>query len=202
MIASRLSLLALAASCTLLLSGCLGEEEASLAELKPSADTKSLTVFLSLHKQFCEKEFSDRDALVKALEADSRFRPAPGFMGVYETKVNDISYAVSPEIDGCTTDVMVLNKDTGETLFTYEEMNQALTDNGYRVIGDETTRKDLGSDQQEVTILEKTFMSPAGETTNLDYPSDRPGKYYMTLFAKKFPVNTEMPAASLSLNKQ
>jgi hypothetical protein len=199
--ASTLPLLALAAAFTLVLTGCGGQEEASPPASKAAkAETNSLTTFLTLHQQFCEQDFKSRESLVKALEADSRFRPAPGFMGVYETKVNDISYAVSPEIDGCTTDVMVQNKTTGKLLFSYNDMNQALLKVGYRVIGDETSRKDMGSDNQEVTIMEKTFVSPKGETTNLDYPSDRPDQYYMTLFAKKF---TDAPSpSSLSLNKQ
>ena len=197
--ASTLPSLALAAAFTLFLSGCGGQEEASSnASEATSTDANSLSVFLSLHQQFCEKEFKSRDSLVKALEADSRFRPAAGFMGVYETKVSGISYAVSPEVDGCTTDVMVQNKATGELLFSYSDMNQALVKNGYRVVGDESTRKDMGSDNQEVTIMEKTFVSPKGETTNLDYPSDRPDQYYMTLFAKKF-SNAPAPS-SLSLN--
>ena len=199
--ASTLPSLALAAAFTLFLTGCGGQEEASPAAPKAaSADVNSLSVFLTLHQQFCEKEFKSRDSLVKALEADSRFRPAPGFMGVYETKVNGISYAVSPEVDGCTTDVMVQNKATGKLLFSYNDMNQALVKNGYRVISDESTRKDMGSDNQEVTIKELTFVSPKGETTNLDYPADRPDQYYMTLFAKKF-TDVATPS-SLSLNKQ
>lgn len=193
--------LALTAVCSLFLVGCGGQEEASPSASKAApADINSLSVFLTLHKQFCEKDFKNRDSLVKALEADSRFRPAPGFMGVYETKVDGISYAVSPEVDGCTTDVMVQNKTTGELLFSYNEINQSLVKSGYRVVGDESSRKDMGSDNQEVTILEKTFVSPKGETTNLDYPSDRPDQYYMTLFAKKF-TNAPSPS-SLSLNKQ
>lgn len=198
--ASTLSLLAMTATFTVLLSGCNGDEEVMQSTSVAPAKTDSLGTFLTFHQQFCEKEFDSREALVHALEADERFKPAAGFMGVYETMVNGVSYAVSPEVDGCTTDVMVKNSATGKLLFSYADMNSALLDKGYRVIGEESTRKDMGSDQQEVTILEKTFMSPAGETTNLDYPSDRPDKYYMTLFAKKFPAVAT--PASLTLNKQ
>lgn len=159
---------------------------------------KSLSVFMTLHSEFCEKTFSSRDELVSALKSDSRFQPAQGFIGVYETKVDGISYAVSPEVDGCTTDVLVKNKNTGEVLFNYDQMNQALQKFGYREIGKESVRKDMGTDQQEVTILEKTFLSPVGEETNLDFPSNGLDRYYMTLFVKKFesPIREE----SISLN--
>ncbi|PID45299.1 MAG: hypothetical protein CSB47_09425 [Proteobacteria bacterium] len=195
--ASKLSLLALAAAFNIFLTGCNDDGRVLSNSSKASAKPSSLSTFLSLHEQFCEKEFKNRDALVQALEKDKRFRPAAGFMGVYETTINKISYAVSPEIDGCTTDVMVQNETTGKLLFSYDEVNAALINHGYRVLGAETTRKDIGANRQEVTIRERTFMSPAGEVTNLDYPSDRPDKYYTTLFAKKFPA-TGAPA-SLSL---
>jgi len=188
---SLLPVVALLASTTLGLYGCGSDDKQSLAKNKttpvPAANqTKSLSVFLSLHQQYCESDMNSRDALIAALEADQRFKPAAGFVGVFETKVDGISYAVSPEIDGCTTDVMVKNEKTGKLLFSYADMNKALTGKGYQVVGNETRRKDVGSDRKEVTILEKTFISPKGETTNLDYPADRPSKYYMTLFAKKF----------------
>ena len=186
---SLLPVVALLASATFGLYGCGSDEKQSLAKNKtaPAAvQTKSLSVFLSLHQQYCESDLNSRDALIAALEADQRFKPASGFVGVFETKVDGISYAVSPEIDGCTTDVMVKNEKTGKLLFSYADMNKALTGKGYQVVGNETRRKDVGSDRKEVTILEKTFISPKGETTNLDYPADRPSKYYMTLFAKKF----------------
>ncbi len=190
---SLLPVVALLAATTFVLHGCSSDDQQSQAISKTTAPapssvapTKSLSIFLSLHQQYCESDMDSREALVAALQADKRFKPASGFVGVYETKVDGVSYAVSPEIDGCTTDVMVKNEKTGKLLFSYADMNKALTKKGYQVVGDETTRKDVGSDRKEVTILEKTFISPKGETTNLDYPADRPDKYFMTLFAKKF----------------
>lgn len=181
---------------TLSLYGC-GADDQPQAKTKATQDqASSLSVFLSLHKQFCESDVDSRESLIAALEVDKRFKPADGFVGVFETKVNGISYAVSPEIDGCTTDVMVKNAKTGKLLFSYADMNKALSKKGYQVVGNETTRKDVGSDRKEVTILEKTFISPKGETTNLDYPSDRPDKYFMTLFAKKF---TKAEKSSVSM---
>ena len=162
-------------------------------------ENPNLTTFLSLHSQFCESDLSSRDELAAALSADKRFQPAPGFVGVFETKVDGVSYAVSPEVDGCTTDVMVKNKTTGKLLFTYSELNAALGDKGYKTVGKETKRKDTGSDRQDVTILERTYISPKGETTNLDYPADRPDQYYMTLFAKKFGKPAK---SSVSMNKK
>lgn len=195
---SLLPVVTLLAATTFSLYGCGADDKQSITKTKVApTQTKSLSVFLSLHKQYCESDMNSREALVTALKADARFKPASGFVGVFETKVDGVSYAVSPEIDGCTTDVMVKNAETGKLLFTYADMNKALTGSGYQIVGNETKRKDVGSDRKEVTILEKTFISPKGETTNLDYPADRPGQYYMTLFAKKF---TKAKKASISMN--
>lgn len=186
-----LATLALLAATTILLTGC-GADDANQANAA-GASTKTvaksaneLGTFLGLHKQYCESSHKTRESLVKALESDQRFKPAVGFSGVYEAKVNGVSYAVSPEVDGCTTDVLVQNASTGQLLFSYEEINSALVKSGYSVVSEETTRKDVGKDQLEVTIIERTFVSPSNEVTNLDYPADRKDQYYMTLFAKKF----------------
>jgi hypothetical protein len=172
--------LVLAAITSIFLTAC-GADDNSQAKA-----TNELGTFLSLHKQYCENSHKTRDSIVSALESDERFKPAVGFNGVFEAKISGVSYAVSPEVDGCTTDVLVQNVSTGKLLFSYEQINSALVKNGYSVVGEETKRKDVGRDQLEVTILEKTFVSPANEVTNLDYPEDRPDQYYMTLFAKKF----------------
>ena len=180
-------LVALLTATSISLTGCGADDTQAPKKVTAAlAPADSLSVFLSLHKQYCESDLDSQKALVAALEADARFKPADGFLGVFETKVAGISYAVSPEVDGCTTDVMVKSEKTGKLLFTYAEINNALMSQGYQTENEETTRKDVGSDQREVTILERTFISPKGETTNLDYPADRPDKYYMTLFAKKF----------------
>ena len=182
---SLLPVVALLAATTIGLYGCGADKN------------PSLTAFLSLHNQFCESDVQSREALTAALRKDKRFKPAVGFVGVFETKIDDVSYAVSPEIDGCTTDVMVKNSDTGKVLFTYAELNEALSDKGYKPVGKETKRSDVGSDQKKVTILEKSFIAPNGEKANLDYPADRPDQYYMTLFAKKF---AQPEKSSVSMN--
>lgn len=211
---STLSIAALFAALSITLIGC-GTDDAEVssvnqvdlqtptkvaaAPLQAKPDSaKGLSVFMKLHSEFCEKTFSSRESLIAALKSDSRFHPAKGFIGVYETNIDGISYAVSPEVDGCTTDVLVKNKQTGEVLFSYDQMNQALQKVGYQEIGKESVRKDMGTDRQEVTILERTFLSPRGEETNLDFPSNGLDRYYMTLFVKKFdmPVGEE----SISLN--
>jgi len=178
---------------TLLLSGCgksTAAENNATVEEKVSVEEKTdtlphLSSFLALHNQFCEKKYESQELLQESLKGSSKLSLAKDFNGVYEVHIDGISYAVSPEEDGCTTDVMVLTKDKKQ-LFTFEDINKALIENGYVETGKPVSRKDLGTDQTELTIIEKRYISPKGEITTLDFPLEKKDKYYMTLFAEKF----------------
>jgi hypothetical protein len=165
---------------TIVLNGCDKAASASTIHAQPH-----LSTFLSLHNQYCEKKYENPESLQKSLEVAPELSPAKDFNGVYEVHVNGISFAVSPEEDGCTTDVMVQTKENKE-LFTYEDINKALLKLGYVETGEPVSRKDLGTDQTELTIIEKKYISPKGEITTLDFPLEKKDKYYMTLFAEKF----------------
>lgn len=163
---------------TIVLGGCGNNATAS-------TEKPHLSAFLSLHNQFCEKKYDDQEMLTKTLEVSTELSPAKDFNGVYEVHKYGISFAVSPEEDGCTTDVMIQTEEKQE-LFSFEDINKALLDLGYVETGEPVSRKDIGTDQSELTIIEKKYVSPNGEITVLDFPLEKKDKYYMTLFAEKF----------------
>lgn len=163
---------------TIVLNGC--GTTASASTTKPH-----LSTFLSLHNQYCEKKYEDQETLTKTLEVSPELSLAKDFNGVYEVHKHGISYAVSPEEDGCTTDVMIQTPEKQE-LFSFEDINKALISLGYVETGAPVSRKDIGTDQTELTIIEKKYISPKGEITVLDFPLEKKDKYYMTLFAEKF----------------
>lgn len=171
--------LALTAILTLL-SSCKNLE----SEKQPAPSETPLTTFLSLHDKYCGQIYESSDDLEKALKNTPELAPAKGFEGVYESVVNNVSYAISPEDDGCTTDVMV--KLGNNELFSFEDINRALLDLGYKEISNLTIYQDTGIDQGTLTVIEKKYMSPNGEITTLNFPLDKKDKYYMTLFAEKF----------------
>ncbi len=175
-----LALCAAAILTTMILNGC-GEKNVA-AKINPAE--KHLSSFLSLHNQFCEKKYTSPDSLKKELDKAPTLSLAKDFEGVYEVLISDVSFAVSPEEDGCTTDVMVLSGE--QQLFSFEDINKALIANGYIETGEPVSRKDIGTDQSELTIIEKKYISPTGELTTLDFPLEKMDKYYMTLFAEKF----------------
>ncbi len=174
-------LCAVAILTTILLNGCGGE---SVATKSAPVNKVHLSSFLTLHNQFCEKKYESSDSLKTELEHAPTLSLAKDFEGVYEVLISDVSFAVSPEDDGCTTDVMV--EKNGKELFSFEDMNKALLANGYKEASEPVSRKDMGIDQSELTIIEKKYISPEGELTTLDYPLEKKDKYYMTLFAEKF----------------
>ena len=173
---------------TLMLNGCGSKSETSVSDSSKTQSQKvaqnHLNAFLSLHNKFCEKKYPSSDVLKKNLETSPELKLAKNFDGVYEALVGNVSYAVSPEEDGCTTDVML--KSSGKELFTFEEINQALIKLGYVESGKSISRKDRGTDQSELLVIEKKYISPEGEVTTLDFPLEKKDKYYMTLFVEKF----------------
>jgi len=175
------ALFAIAIVTTLLLNGCGGNQ---VAKLDLNSDKNHLNTFLSLHNQFCEKKYPSPDSLKSILAESSTLKPAEDYDGVYEVLVEDVSYAISPEDDGCTTDVMIQRENT--QLFSFEDINKALLEHGYIETSDPVSRKDRGTDQTELTVIEKKYISPSGEVTTLDFPLEKKDKYYMTLFAEKF----------------
>lgn len=164
---------------TMFLNGC-GEE--TVAVKAPTQ--KHLSSFLSLHNQFCEKKYTSSDSLKVELDQAPTLNLAKDFDGVYEVLISNVSFAVSPEDDGCTTDVML--QVNGKQLFTFDDINKALLASGYIETGEPVSLKDTGIDQSELTIIEKKYISPTGEVTTLDFPLEKMDKYYMTLFAEKF----------------
>lgn len=175
---SFVALCSAAFATTIVLSGC--GKQALAKEEKPY-----LSTFLAIHHQYCEKKYDSQASLLQRLEKSPELRLAADFNGVYEIKKDGISYAVSPEEDGCTTDVMIQTPKHSE-LFSFEEIDQALLAVGYVETSEPKSRDDVGTDQTRLTVLEKKYISPTGEVTVLDFPLEKKDKYYMTLFAEKF----------------
>jgi len=169
---------------TLALSGC-NKESVSAATPEAAQTPKHLSAFLDLHKEYCEKKYDNPDTLKLSLSKEDKLELAKDFSGVYEVFVDKVSFAISPEEDGCTTDVMVMTEPDKE-LFSFDEINTALIEGGYISTGDAKSRKDMGTDQSEVMVIQKKYISPQGELTTLDFPLNKKDKYYMTLFAEKF----------------
>ncbi|GAA0408343.1 hypothetical protein GCM10009133_16150 [Cocleimonas flava] len=184
--------------------GAVGSSSSSQTsgELRQRNDTNDyLNNFLSIHNNYCRKEFDNKEALNEFLKNSPELSLAKDFKGVYEFKKHEISYAVSPVDDGCTIDVMIHTPNDIE-LFSFEEINKALIDLGYVETGEPVPRKDAAIDDSELTIIEKKYVSPKGEITVLDFPLEKKDKYYMTLFTEKFSSETNNISTQVNLESK
>lgn len=145
----------------------------------------SLKTFLSLHTEYCVSGFKSAEQLSRALREDETFQVNVNNVGIYEKVVSDISYAVSPETDGCTTDLKIKKTSKSAAYFSFEEINLALKKRGYIPKGGKEYRDEIGTDQHELRVVEQKYLSPDKVLSTLVFPLESQDKYYMTLFAEK-----------------
>ena len=158
----------------LLLQGCGAE-----------AKKGSLITFLELHTDYCVSGFKSAEQLSAALAENAEFQSNANNAGIYEKVVNEISYAISPEPDGCTTDLKIKQDPHAIAYFSFEEIHTALIRKGYKPQGKKVYRDEMGTDQHELQVVEQKYISPDKVVSTLVFPLESQDKYYMTLFAEK-----------------
>ncbi len=151
-----------------------------------SSASKPLTEFLALHEKFCESNYDSPDALADALMRADNFKPSSNIAGIFETVVDQVSYAVSSEEAGCTTDLKIKAIGADRPYFDFEDLNKALISRGYKAAGERREMRQIGMDERFLQIVEMRYLSPGNTMTILAFPLEREDQYYMTLFAEKF----------------
>ena len=183
------TILPLILTTSLFVQGC---GESSMQE-----HSTSLTTFLSVHDKFCAAEFTTPEQLSSALDHDPGFKLSENHEGIYEKLVEDISYAVSPEESGCTTDLKIKTASSSKPFFGFDEINSALLSKGYKPAGHKEIRTEFGLDNKELKVAEQKYISDIDKTVStLVFPLEREDQYYMTLYVEKF----EMQGAALELS--
>ncbi len=92
-----------------------------------------LTFFINLHWEYCDKSYQDGDALEKVLQSDRKLTPlGKEYKDTYEIIIDNISYAVSKEDDGCSTDVLLIQQDKKSIIITLNEIDTYLISQGYK----------------------------------------------------------------------
>lgn len=146
----------------------------------------TLSTFLAVHSEYCDADFSHPSALSSALKGDKTYDESRDFDGIYEKTVSNVSYAVSPEEDGCTTDVKLKRVGTNQLHFSFNQLNSELLSKGYILKGDKSLRKEMGLDNEMLQVIEQKYISPHNTITTLLFPLEREDQYYMTFFADKY----------------
>ncbi len=174
----------------MLLQACGNSGNASVADNKPLAN------FLSLYSQYCDSGYKSADELVSALQKDPSFRASDNYDGIFEKSIGNLSYAISPEEDGCTTDLKLKVSASGKAYFGFEEINKALLSKGYRLKGDKAIRTEVGLDNQDLKVIEQQYITKDNSVSTLVFPLEHEDQYYMTLFVEKF--DTQIQDVSIS----
>ena len=153
-----------------------------------SADSSSntLTTFLAVHSEYCDAEFSHPSALSNALSHNTDYKALDEFDGIYEKTVANVSYAVSPEEDGCTTDIKLKVEGENKLHFTFKQLNAELLSKGYTLKGKRSLRKEMGLDNVMLRVIEQKYVSPNNAITTLLFPLEHEDQYYMTFFTDKY----------------
>ncbi len=176
----------------LLITGC-----SASSNIRNSEPNPYLAKFLEINSWHCEKPFLNFYALQSAVSNDFRLVPSIDYKDVYETFFNDVSYAVTPESDGCTTDVMLKQKGKRSPLITLEEIDLALLSRGYIKVDEKVLYEEgLNGIDEKITDLE--YSTPSNERAVLSYPLENLENFYMTLWVVKFskPANNSLKSGT------
>ncbi len=166
----------------LFLQGC-GDSPANTA-----STNESLSTFLTLHDKYCGAEYTSAEHLTSVLQENPEFQESESYDGIFEKDVASISYAVSPEEGGCTTDLKIRTTSKSKAFFGFEDINNALLTKGYRTKGEKEIRTELGLDNRELKVVEQKYESKDSTISTLVFPLENEDQYYMTLFVEKFEI--------------
>ncbi|HAD08368.1 MAG TPA: hypothetical protein DCF62_02695 [Porticoccaceae bacterium] len=151
-------------------------------ELAPSSmREKHLDHFMNLFRDQCFGQES-QDAATQKVVNGRRFRPAKDFEGVYEEYFEGLSYAVSPNSDVCTVDVL-LEYQSGKLLLSLEAVQKAIKKNtSYRLVNT-LDKVEEGPNSESVQTIESHFKRDVKSTNAvvLTYPTSNQDVFYMTL---------------------
>lgn len=153
---------------------------------EPSTTNEYLAKFLEVHGWFCENRYIKLDNLKNDLKNDNRMSPSKEYEGVYEVMLNGASYAVTPEDDGCTTDVLLKKSGSANPIITLDEIDTKLVSAGYKRNSERKKYYAPGLDGEELKVTDVEYITTNNERAVLSYPLEKTDNYYMTLWVEKF----------------
>lgn len=151
-------------------------------ELAPSDFREHhLNHFIGLLDKFCIGQKSQKKATSHLLQTGG-FESTEEYEDVYEQYFDGISYAVSPEPDYCTVDVMI-EYEEGKLLFTLEDIRDGIETIANYELSESFDEVVDGLDSEKVLIKKQHFKNN-GSSKNmleLEYPINHQNEYFMTL---------------------
>ncbi|MGB1311518.1 MAG: hypothetical protein ACPG47_09915 [Leucothrix sp.] len=141
-----------------------------------AATDKHLNDFVSLFDQYCYA-FKDKPNQTSYNLDSLGYTRNPQY-DAYEILIDGIDYAITPQPNDCTTDVLVDSK-KGK-LFTLDQIENSLTDQFSLTLVSSRSFQDVALNNQDTEILQRDYRDGAGHNYRLLYPSDNQDNYYMT----------------------
>jgi len=135
-----------------------------------------LNDFVSLFDKYCYSFKGRPNKTVSQLEKMG-YKINPDF-DAYEIFIDGIDYAITPQTDDCTTDVLL--KHDSETLFTFDQIDKVLTQKFNLTLISSRSFQDIALNNKNTTIQQRDYRDGAGHGFRLLYPSDNQDSYYMT----------------------
>ena len=135
-----------------------------------------LNDFVSLFDKYCYSFKGSQNKTVSYLKKRG-YKINPDF-DAYEIFIDGIDYAITPQIDDCTTDVL-LSHDEGP-LFTFEQIDRILTQKFNLTLVSSRSFQDIALNNKDTKIQQRDYSDGAGHGYRLLYPSDNQDSYYMT----------------------
>jgi len=160
----------------IILGKSLGEIKQNQSEEQKAFDYSEF--FLSLVKEQCLQHISALDTLKSRLEKNESFRPVSDVEGSFEIHYRDVSFAITPEVDLCTVDVMLKNE-YHDILFSKNHIDGLLMSLSASSAASFMQDEDMGSNGNEVKVLRKSYKMTDGINLKLVYPVTGLDEFYM-----------------------
>ena len=135
-----------------------------------------LNDFVNLFDQYCYSFKGKPNKTVSHLEKMGH-ELNPDY-DAYEILIGGIDYAITPQHNDCTTDVLLRH---GEgTLFTFDQIDKMLTQKFNLTLVSSRSFQDVALNNKNTQIQQRDYRDVAGMDYRLLYPSDNQDSYYMT----------------------
>jgi hypothetical protein len=137
--------------------------------------------FVTLLKQYCVDTKSQAKAM-KSLVRNKKFTPIEEHEDVFEQHYAGVSYAIAPDTESCTVDVM-LARDGNKLLFSLDELITEIEKmTGFKKYqSSEVTESGIKS--ETVKVIKTTFRKSGSANNMLEmvYPIEHQDEFFMTL---------------------
>jgi len=132
--------------------------------------------FVKLFDQYCYS-FKDKPTATRSYLEKMGHTLNPDY-DAYEILIDGVDYAITPQTDDCTTDVLI--RQSKGVLFSLDQIDRLLIQRFKLTPVSSRSFQDVALNNQNTMIQQRDYRDNIGHGYRLLYPSDNQGSYYMT----------------------